>query len=314
MRRRFLIDSDHHSGAVYSNIRGMIGQFAGRLADLNADETVDERICLFNGDMFDVEEGQLSRKKMIKRADKMMRAYLEAFPNVHFAYVMGNHEDFRQYHETMQAIARDYPARFTYSPDYLQFDDMLFTHGDLQIRSRGIVADKELPGGVVEREKARGYRELDEGESALSYAIKGQLKGLISLLVAAHIFPFKKSVQDVLQAFREHEEGFFKNHGIRHVFIGHIHPEVTKSNYRPEEDLDLAFHVSGAAVRSSPHVMYDVIQQDGATVNDSLQRYYMKPGREPKNLATADARIQALVEAYRNRFFSQEETQLAFAG
>jgi hypothetical protein len=313
MRRRFLIDSDHHAGAGYSNIRQMIGQFAERLSDLNADMTVDERICVFNGDMFEIEEGALSRKQMIVRAEQMMRAYLEAFPNVHFVYVLGNHEDFQAYHQVLQVLAEEYPERLLYTPDYTQIDDLLFTHGDLQVVSRGVVADKELHGGVVRREDGRfgaGYRGLDDGESAMSYAIKGKLKGIISPLVAHNLFPFKRSVRDVLRAFRAGDNEYFKNQGIRKVFMGHIHPETPKLGFWPEEGADLEFYVTGAAVRSSPHVMCDLITENGRTLDETIQAYRMKPKLEPENPAVSDAMILNLVQAYRDRFFCQESVSL----
>lgn len=313
MRRRILVTSDHHAGARYSTIEENIETLATLLHELNNARDVDERICVFDGDMFEIEEGLLNRPMMMDRAITMMRAYLQAFPSVRFVYTLGNHEDFRVFHEQLEALAEEYPGRFAYTPDFYQVDDILCTHGDLPITSRGgPIADKRLPGGFIWRAD-RGFRELDEGEHPWSYSVKTFLKGIINNLVAPVVFPFEKSVEDIISGFHAHMENFFQHYNIRHVVFGHIHSGAVHTDYRPDPELDVAFHVSGSAVNHAPHAIYQFTTEGGRTVGApevyEVNRRHLEFGI--KEMLPADHLINRIVSAYEEGFFRDAGVRMA---
>lgn len=189
---------------------------------------------ILNGDTFDFRWTTLPTiDETVLEAVHWLDTLTERFPNCHFHFILGNHDNNQAFIESLSRLAVE-RANLSWHPYYLKLGDSVFLHGD--------VSDKPMMDAAGLERHREGWL-LDTTRHPVLHHIYDFLLHLgVHRIIQAAKYPPKRVVKRVLWYLDE--VGLSATNGIRHVYFGHTHGAMQNFRYG-----GLYFHNTGSPMK-----------------------------------------------------------------
>lgn len=222
--------SDLHIDAKLSEIRKYLPDIISKIKNLN-DRHVpsgDKKCCILNGDIFDFDDRTVTSRELTDAAVQFLARLVTDFPDVHFLYLLGNHDDMRLFTEKLGGLSQQH-TNFEVEPSFRQFGDVLFLHGDLAIGYRrglgGLTYSDHDPGITRKR-----YR--DDGKDTTRKDVWRRRMETWAAKLGPNFFDYKAMCEciylDICLGSKLGERDSKGNplhiDTVQQVCFGHIHP------------------------------------------------------------------------------------------
>jgi UDP-2,3-diacylglucosamine hydrolase len=191
-------------------------------------------IFILNGDTFDFRWTTLpSIDQTVFEAIEWLRKLVKRFPNCHFHFILGNHDNNQAFIEALSKLAAK-TENLSWHPYYLKLGDTVFLHGD--------VSDKPMMDAAdLEKHREEWLHDIPRHPILHRFYDIALHVGLHRMAQAAK-YPKKRVVRRVLSYLDD--VGLGKENGIRHVYFGHTHGAMQNFEYQ-----GLLFHNAGSPMK-----------------------------------------------------------------
>lgn len=214
----------HHMSAVYSAL----------------DEAA---ILVLNGDIFDFRWSTFSTvDETAREAIRWLESLVSRYPDRHFHYVLGNHDNVRVFTRALEEFADD-THNLDWHPYHLRLGNAVFFHGD--------VANRRMDAEALRRYRM-GWRH-DERRGALFNRLYDMAFALNAHRAISRLaFPPEVVVERLTHYLENIGAG--PGSGTDEVYFGHTHVPMHGYEYR-----GMRFHNSGAPM---PGMRFNVLRTE----------------------------------------------------
>ncbi len=195
----------------------------------------DARLFVLGGDIFDfrwAHHGSLGYA--VEAAAVWLAELARACPECRFEFLLGNHDYHQGFLDRLDGVQAGAP-NFAWHRFYYRRNGAIFLHGD--------VADRISTAESLAHRRAQWLHHKQRGplwRRLYDWAIAGQLHRPLPVVV----YPRRTVARRILHYLRDIGQG--PEAGVRHVYFGHTHREMSHYRYG-----GLEFHNGGAPIKGT---------------------------------------------------------------
>lgn len=195
----------------------------------------DARLFVLGGDIFDfrwAHHGSLGYA--VEAAAVWLAELARACPECRFEFLLGNHDYHQGFLDRLDGVQAGAP-NFSWHRFYYRRNGAIFLHGD--------VADRFSTAESLAHRRAQWLHRKQRGpvwQRLYDWAVAGQLHRPLPVMV----YPRRTVARRILHYLRDIGQG--PEAGVRHVYFGHTHREMSHYRYGGIE-----FHNGGAPIKGT---------------------------------------------------------------
>ncbi len=195
----------------------------------------DARLFVLGGDIFDfrwAHHGSLGYA--VEAAAVWLAELARACPDCRFEFLLGNHDYHQGFLDRLDGVQAEV-TNFAWHRFYYRRNGAIFLHGD--------VADRFSTAESLAHRRARWLHHKQRGplwRRLYDWAVAGQLHRPLPAVV----YPRRTVARRILHYLRDIGQG--PEAGVRHVYFGHTHRELSHYRYG-----GLEFHNGGAPIKGT---------------------------------------------------------------